>query len=1423
MLTLVCRLFLVCCRVCCSGRTFHCLFAIPSPGDGALLQLQSGYSTSMLDDIWQSADAGMTWTRVTNTADASAALVPRVYAAVARKANKLVVVAGGDLGFAGYIAAADILQVSSVGSVPNGGLWTSSALQASLSGTVGAVTIDMASPGWVQFIVMSGEMKLTPGAGTGSLDTVTAATSVPWTVPVSKPSVTSFFTRPIYAMEGVNDLDLSSYGLVIGMGQYLVISTTEGAQIRIKPASPAPGQPLAVWRAPSYVGDVASLTATVFSTLPRSLHLSVKYYLSSHVPPSALLSSASWSFDFPRPRDGTSGGTRKPYTPGSGGGSGASWSPADVSVPLAGAQTGSGVATFASSVTNKIDLGSTANTVSRPLVLLGSSESVGLTLMFWLRHMEPFALPTGQTQLLWMQARSDSQGGIFNIYSINPARAAQFINVRYTNEDGTQQCALPGFGAAVPMHAYTHVAVTISEEFVMTLWLNANPSASVACGFPLPFLTRPLAWLGQGSASSDIFVGSMADLNVFQRLIGEDEMGALALTSPLQIPKPLSLIDVGNTNAFSFSRSFGVSYQNRLFLIGGTGFDGNLWGAAPTSNLCPLHMPPRPMLKGFPEAASGVVRSSPSKSMDVRNSDFSFSVWLSQDSFDSKNAGVFCFGEAERAGAGPMCLSTTPAGKFKWTWGSTAALTTTAGPPAYGDRWFHVAGTYRSATAHASNSGLLRLWVNGAQVGRALVRSSGPCFPMEDNGHLRLTADRHMDGAVIPAINTATKISVCVWVRRNAALATTQVLMGVGSADGAKVSLSLALQPGAISTSFFRLESSVGVNHPTADTLGYWTLQCGMFSPDTTTATGFISHCRNGVCVTQGGLGPSNLYTGTSVLRMSGDTANTVTVSYDEARLWYAALSPLQIYEGMTRNVWPGTGAGGLQVYYSFAPTALATDSSGMGLTYSYGGGTGASTAVAEAASTAPIGLAACGRTDFLDAPVRCNQQPSDGGRVLAAANIHGAVTVDSLVNTDITMCQWFAPTTLDSNNRVLLSIGNGAFTSALAIYMVGAQYRMHAMTPALAFEVPVSEATGVWSHFCLTYGPSTIHPATGSLASLWRNAIEFPVTGAGDYTGSNHVNIAGYPGVSQQANGMIDEVRLWTRMLSAREIKRGMRTGFFSAHKLQVYYKFTEADATASFADSSGNSRHWLLSAGTNSGGATHTQTGFTPFYPTMLPCTHDAWDQDASCYPRAASDGHVKFMAAMQATDPSKLPKTRLMITNVDVSICLSVRQHHSTAQRCAVCRRTGLCCDRLTLALCLSVFQLAPHRHCDRAVLRESGRNRTWSLSHLPCPDVGRLKPAQLRARWVEPVGWRGDHGGPRRVDACVRVVLERGATRCALRIHLPQRRGVRDCHGTDQRMGWRPRADQLGRQHRRKQRPRFSGHRRSAHLPARSVCR
>ena len=650
----------------------------------------------------------------------------------------------------------------------------------------------------------------------------------------------------------------------------------------------------------------------------------------------------------------------------------------------------------------------------------------------------------------------------------------------------------------------------------------------------------------------------------------------------------------------------------------------------------------------------------------VRNTDFSFSVWLSQSSIDTWRSGVFCFGEPERAFYGSMCVWTTITyGDFRWLWGTGSDLVTPVSAPGYGDKWFHLAGTYRSASAHGGNRGLMRLWLNGVQVGKSLIRSSGPCFPKVDDGHLTLTADRHVDGALLtPTITTSTKISMCLWVRRNAALTTTQVLMGVGSADGLQLSLALALQPGYSSTSFFRVDSNVGINDPTSDTLGYWTLQCGVFSPDPTTTSGYISHCRNAVCTTQGGLGSGYLFLGNSYLRMAGDATNTVYASYDEARLWYSAISPSDIYEGMTNNVWPGTG---LKVYYPFAAGALGTDASGGGFTYSFTGGTGA-TAVSEPPSAAtPIGSGACGRTDFMDASVRCNRAPMDGGRVLALANIYGAVTVDSLVGTDITMCQWFAPTTLDSVDRMLMSVGQGAFTSALGIYMSGSLWRLHAMTPGLAFEVPVSEQTGVWIHACLTYGPSTLHPATGSLASLWRNGLEFPQAGAGDYTGTNHVNIAGYPGYTVQANGMIDELRLWTRMLSGREILRGMRDGFFTFDKLQVWYRFTEGDSTTSFADSSPRGRTWVLSSGTNSGGATHQASGFTPFYSTLLQCGTSNWDQDASCYPRAASDGHVKFTAAMQATDTSKMPQTTLMITNVDVSICLSV-QPHCGAERSA-----------------------------------------------------------------------------------------------------------------------------------------------------------
>lgn len=163
----------------------------------------------------------------------------------------------------------------------------------------------------------------------------------------------------------------------------------------------------------------------------------------------------------------------------------------------------------------------------------------------------------------------------------------------------------------------------------------------------------------------------------------------------------------------------------------------------------------------------------------------------------------------------------------------------------------------------------------------------------------------------------------------------------------------------------------------------------------------------------------------------------------------------------------------------------------------------------------------------------------NNGANFGATSNSNKALTTANNLGIDggnVTISAWYNPA--GTSNRTIL--GCGSVTSQVLYYM---QYTGSAGTHVLElhrWKVPGSDikissiavTAGVWNHIVLTYDGSTL------AGYLNNSAISGTSTSGSGTSGlTSQTSLGGYSQLSSFAPGIVDEVGVWSRVLSAGEV----------------------------------------------------------------------------------------------------------------------------------------------------------------------------------------------------------------------------------------------------------------------------------------------
>ncbi len=244
----------------------------------------------------------------------------------------------------------------------------------------------------------------------------------------------------------------------------------------------------------------------------------------------------------------------------------------------------------------------------------------------------------------------------------------------------------------------------------------------------------------------------------------------------------------------------------------------------------------------------------------------------------------------------------------------------------------------------------------------------------------------------------------------------------------------------------------------------------------------------------------------------------------------------------------------GLVGHWNFDEMATTTafDKSGNGNNGALGGGT------ASAVPTWTTGI-----------------QPFSGGKAggggLSFDGVDDLVLTnsDTLCTGDITVCAWMYPRVLNVINQRIVDNNSAKFyidtAGTLSFISDGSG------------TVDAYSATGIitinnWYYICLTRNSAALTANFYSNGAL-SNGSDTSLSGV--LAGSNNVVIGNNFSNSRQFNGLIDDVRVYNRVLSAAEIRYQ-----YNQAKPIAYWKFDEGSASSTY-DSSGNGNTGTLYGG--------------------------------------------------------------------------------------------------------------------------------------------------------------------------------------------------------------------------------------------------
>jgi hypothetical protein len=295
---------------------------------------------------------------------------------------------------------------------------------------------------------------------------------------------------------------------------------------------------------------------------------------------------------------------------------------------------------------------------------------------------------------------------------------------------------------------------------------------------------------------------------------------------------------------------------------------------------------------------------------------------------------------------------------------------------------------------------------------------------------------------------------------------------------------------------------SVGVDQSAAGTaalsLNTWSHLAATY--DGTTLRLFV----NGVQVGSNAL-TGNLTTSTGVLRIGGDAVWGEFYSglIDEVKIYNRALSTSEIATDM------GTPVGGpLVAAYAFDETAgsIASDASGHNLNGTVSGAN-------WTAGRFGNGLQFDGTSDWVTVPHN------------NALNLTSGMTLEA----------WVLPSVLGDWRTVLLKEGTGGHTFALYAEGAGAPgAHLQANTDVIsAGTVPL--VAGIWTHLAATYDGTKLRLYVNGTLTATTPATGLPIVSAGP------LRIGGNAIWGEFFAGVIDEVRIYSRALTAAEIQRDM------------------------------------------------------------------------------------------------------------------------------------------------------------------------------------------------------------------------------------------------------------------------------------------
>ena len=297
-----------------------------------------------------------------------------------------------------------------------------------------------------------------------------------------------------------------------------------------------------------------------------------------------------------------------------------------------------------------------------------------------------------------------------------------------------------------------------------------------------------------------------------------------------------------------------------------------------------------------------------------------------------------------------------------------------------------------------------------------------------------------------------------------------------------------------------------------------------------------------------------------------------------DARIWYTALAAATITSGYRRGEWPTTG---LQAWWRMKEGAGST-------VYDYSGKRVHLTA-------------ANGFVDWQESP-GCAFQQTGGDGYLNMGSLPGglssvpvrAFTNIPAANSDLSFTVWASIPT-PAANQWLFHFGSVAGAEAGSVMQFGftsAGLRFAVLSSTSApTTLSATEKYGTaqelhtWALYTLTLRSYAVH-GTQTQVNMYRNdQLLVSHNMASDFTGSFQgsmmtigcgatLTVEQTGGLGECFQGLMDEVRFYSRVLSFSEIKRAYSDNVYPTNGLQAYWPFSEQTGNIA-RDASGNGQH--------------------------------------------------------------------------------------------------------------------------------------------------------------------------------------------------------------------------------------------------------